>query len=71
MPYVWANRLVPVAELRGFAIKEPQLGGIEVLVTGGRSFYVKLPVGIGAFSSRDLEWMKTQWTRDVGLATKL
>jgi hypothetical protein len=67
LPLWWRRHSLAAAEVDGFRIKAAVRGGGAVEVRGreGRSFTLMIPQGTGAFSRRDLEWLREQWLSDL------
>jgi len=65
------SRRVPAEHLRGLRIKDPAHHGIEVARDGGKPFHLKVPIGAGALSRRELERLRDAWLQDLGGATKV
>jgi hypothetical protein len=55
-------------ELLQIRITDPVHQGPEVTATSGRPFRIKVPVGAGALSRRELEALRDRWLRDLGRA---
>lgn len=64
----WRQRSLAADELARFRIKDPIRGGgaIQVVPRRGRPFTLMIPQGRGAFSRRDLEWLRRRWLRELG-----
>lgn len=63
LPLSWRRRSLAATEVSGFRIKAATRGGgaVEVCRRGGQSFTLMIPQGTGAFSRRDLEWLRARW----------
>ena len=63
LPLSWRRRSLAATEVSGFRIKAAIRGGgaVEVRDRRGRTFTLMIPQGAGAFSRRDLEWLRARW----------
>jgi len=65
------SRRLAAREVFGLAVEDPVRGGIEVRGEGGKPFYLKLPVGVGALSMAELIRLKARWLADMGVVAGL
>lgn len=67
-PLGWRGRSWPADDVTGMKIKAPVRGGggIEVRSADGATFSLAIPQGTGAFSRRDLEWLRERCLSALG-----
>lgn len=67
LPLGWRRRSLPAARVEGFEIRAAVRGGgaIAVRAAGKDRFTLAIPQGGGAFSRRELEWLRRQWLEDL------
>ena len=63
-------RELAAADVLGLHIGDTERGGIEVRTRRGDPFFLRVPVGTGAFSMADLMGLKQQWVRDLALESE-
>ncbi|MGQ0734452.1 MAG: hypothetical protein ACT4QD_12455 [Acidobacteriota bacterium] len=62
-----ACRELAAGEVAGLRIGDSERGGIEVRDQRGLSFFLRVPVGTGAFSISEVGQLKARWLADLGL----